>query len=567
MSDGELSEADPSAASRRSIVARHPHLLAVLVAEGASATGDAVFWVGLLVYLLGQPHGTGLIGLAAVARLGPRVVFGAAGGVMADRTDRRKLIVALDLSRAALMAVLCVVAGSASSATVLIVVLVTYTLATPYRPAVIAGIPLVVGETDAAAANALDGVVRQVVTFLGPLLGVAVLWLGDPSWAFACNAITFTVSAFLFLRVTPLAGPPPAARLRTGSGRNVRSWWTSTREGFAAVTGQPGTTLMTWLVFLFSMARGFELVLLVLVAQDLLGLGAEGVGLLSAAIGVGALVTVPAVSRISSLPRPAGVVVAALLLSSIPLGLLASISDAWIACGVLFVAGVGIVVFEVLSITLVQRLSRLRLLGRVFGIQNTAINGGKLAGSLLAPLLVTWLSLQDALVAAAIVVAVPAVLAIPGLVRIQRRTEARRTELQPAVDVLARLTLFDGVSEPALERVAAGLAHVHFADGTRVLTEGAEPDDLYVVRGGAFAVVRGDTRVAVLGEDQWFGEIGLLRLTPRTASVDAIGPAHAWRIPGQEFLAAVTEAAAPPSALLDDVSIRLAQLGALEPRA
>jgi len=127
--------------------------------------------------------------------------------------------------------------------------------------------------------------------------------------------------------------------------------------------------------------------------------------------------------------------------------------------------------------------------------------------------------------------------------------------------------LFDGVSEPALERVAAGMAHVHFTDGTRVIQEGDEPDDLYVVRGGSFSVVHGDAQVAVLGEDQWFGEIGLLRHTPRTASVDARGAAHAWRIPGQEFLAAITEAAAPPSALLDDVSSRLAALGELEPRA
>ena len=133
-----------------------------------------------------EMSGSGLADLAGING----VVFGATGGVMADHFDRRRLIVTLDLARAALMALLCVVAGSASSVTVLLIVLVTYTLATPYRPAVIAGIPLVVGENDAAAANALDGVVRQVVTFLGPLLGVAVLWLGGPSWAFACNAVS-----------------------------------------------------------------------------------------------------------------------------------------------------------------------------------------------------------------------------------------------------------------------------------------------------------------------------------------------------------------------------------------
>ena len=100
------------------------------------------------------------------------------------------------------------------------------------------------------------------------------------------------------------------------------------REGLSSVTEQPGLSLMTFLVFLFNLARGFELVLLVLVAQDLLGLGSEGVGLLNAAIGVGALLTVPLVSRIASLHRPAGAVASALLLTSIPLAMLASITDA-----------------------------------------------------------------------------------------------------------------------------------------------------------------------------------------------------------------------------------------------
>ena len=69
-----------------------------------------------MVWLLDQPHGTGLLGLAAFARLGPRVLFGAAGGVMADRYDRRKLIVGLDFARAALMVLLCAIAGSATPA-------------------------------------------------------------------------------------------------------------------------------------------------------------------------------------------------------------------------------------------------------------------------------------------------------------------------------------------------------------------------------------------------------------------------------------------------------------------
>jgi predicted MFS family arabinose efflux permease len=551
----------------RAVIRRHPQLAAVLTAEALSATGDAVFWVGLLVWLLDQPHGTGLIAVAAIARLGPRVVLGAAGGVLADRYDRRRLLVSLDLARSLLMVALAFIAnGGATPGEVLVIVLVTYILATPYRPAVTAGVPLVVGERDAAAANALDGTVRQVATFLGPLLGTAVLWAGGPSWAFACNGATFALSAIFLGRVTRLGGVPPGAR-SVHFGHPLGPWWDSLVDGVRAVTSQAGVALMTWLVFVFSIARGFELVLLVLVAQDQLGLGSEGVGVLSAAIGVGALVVVPLVGTIAKIERPAVAVVVSLLLTSVPLALLAVITEPVVACAVLAALGVGIVVFEVLSITLVQRLSRLDLLGRVFGIENMAVNGGKLAGALLAPVLVSVFSLEGALCAAAVVVTGSALAAVPGLRDVARSTLARRAELAPVVDVLSRLALFDGASEPALERVAGSARAETIAAGRVLIRQGAPPDDLFVIRAGTFDVWKDTVRVARIGVDDWFGEIGLLRHTPRTATVSAASDAEVWRIPGADFLAAVNESALPPAALLEGISTRLAQLDAVRTQA
>ena len=198
----------------------------MLTAEGLSSTGDAVFWVGLLVWLLGRPDGTRLIALAALARLGPRVVLGAAGGVVADRFDRRVLVVVLDVTRSALMLGLAaLVAADGSPGAVLVLVLLVYVLATPYRPAFTAGISFVVGEGDAAAANALDGAVKQVTTFLGPLLGTALLVVGEPSWAFAFDAATFALSSILLAGVARLGGTPPARAAHGSSG------WRSARGG------------------------------------------------------------------------------------------------------------------------------------------------------------------------------------------------------------------------------------------------------------------------------------------------------------------------------------------------
>ena len=548
------------------ILARHPRLAAVLTAEGLSATGDAVFWVGLLVWLLDRPHGTGLVALAAFVRLGPRVALGAAGGVLADRHDRRRLLVTLDVARSALMVVLATITASGGGApAVLGIVLVTYVLATPYRPALTAGIPFVVGEGDATAANALDGVVRQVATFLGPLLGTAILWLGSPAWAFAFNALTFALSAAFLWRVPTLGGTPPALRLRH-FGQPVGSWWRSLHDGFRAIVVQPGLAVMTWLVFVFSIARGFELVLLVFVAQDRLALGSEGVGVLNAAIGVGALSVVPFVSRIAKLQHPAFAVVVALLLTSVPIALLGVVGGPIVACSLLAVVGVGVVVFEVLSITVIQRLSRVDLLGRVFGIENMAVNGGKLAGSLLGPLLVAALSLEDALAVAALVVAASTLVVVPRLRSVARAAAERRRNVEPVTAALSQVSLFAGASRPTIERLATSAVAVAVPRGTRVMTEGEEPDHLYVVRSGRFAVDRGGVHVATVGAGDWFGEIGLLRHMPRTASVTAAADSEVWAIAGPEFLAAIGESALPPAALLEGISNRVAELDEVDGR-
>jgi signal-transduction protein with cAMP-binding, CBS, and nucleotidyltransferase domain len=174
------------------------------------------------------------------------------------------------------------------------------------------------------------------------------------------------------------------------------------------------------------------------------------------------------------------------------------------------------------------------------------------------------MSLSDALVVAALVVTVSAIASVPGLRRVARVTTARRTELEPLVRTLARLDLFDRASQPALERVASSVQPRRVAAGTTVIRQGDPPDDLYVIRTGSFDVVKDDILVANIGTDDWFGEIGLLRQTPRTATVTAATDSEVWEIPGADFLAIINESALPPTALLEGMTARLAELAEVD---
>jgi predicted MFS family arabinose efflux permease len=558
----ERDNGDRKAAKSRSLWNRQPSLRPVLVAEALSSVGDAVFWVGLLVWALDRPHGTAVVALAAIARLGPRALLGASGVRFADRFDRRRLLVGLDCLRAVLMfAIAWIVAADGSTTIVLGVVFATYVLAVPYRPGFTAAVPLIVGERDAAPANALARSVRQIATFLGPLLGALVVWMGAPQWAIFLNAATFALSGAFLVGVKRLSGVPrPLRSHRAGSAPTH----TAANKTPDLTTFAGGLRVMMALTFAFSVARGAELVLLVLVARDRLGMGAEGVGILNAAIGVGAIVAVPFIARVVTIDRPTLAVIGALVLSSVPLALLAAMVMPAAACTALVGVGIGIVMFEVLAVSLLQRMSRIAALARVFGIENMMVNGGKLAGSLLAPLLVAMFSLQVSLIVVAAVVVLSAVAAAPGLARITRETKSSRRAIAPIVDVLAHLDLFAGASELALERLARTLRPIVVPRGELVIAEGAEPDCLFIVRSGHLDVTKEEQKVARLGPDDWFGEIGLLHRVPRTATVLSAETTELWQIPGADFLTALNESALPPAALLEGISARLAELDGIE---
>ena len=146
-----------------------------------------------------------------------------------------------------------------------------------------------VDENSLAAANTAEGVVGELTWFLGPVLGFLVLVLSSPEWAFVLNAVTFLLSHAP--DPSPAAAPGHAGD-RRGRPSGPRTFLGQLDEGLAVVRTSPDLLVLTGLVCAVLFAYGIEQVLHVLVAQDRLGIGANGLGWLTAAIGVGSLLGV-----------------------------------------------------------------------------------------------------------------------------------------------------------------------------------------------------------------------------------------------------------------------------------
>ena len=531
----------------------------IVVMEVVSGLGDGVFWVGLAAILLARGVGAQGFAVAAVARLGPRAVISAPAGVLADRVDRRRLLVVLDLTRGILLVALALAAApEARPVVLLIIVFVTYTVSAPYRPALTAALPLVVGEDRLSSANALISTVRQLMTFIGPLVGAVVLHFSSSRTAFLLDAASFVVAGALIATIAELAGHP-VRRSQTISAHRV-TWRHDFVEGWREVTATAGLMVVTALVFVMYAARGAELVLFVLFSDERLHLGASGVGILAGAVGLGALAALPAAGRIAETNRPALMITLSLASTAVPLAALVSIRSTPLACVALVVLGAGVVVFEVLSVVLLQRLSRRYMLGRVFGLVGTASNAGKLLGALVAPVAAAAFGVGGAFVVCGAAVGLSGAASIPGLIMLTRSTRLRREQLRPITEVLAQAGLFDGASQLVLERVAAAIEIEAVGSGTTMVREGDPADDLFIIRGGEFMVTKSGARLNVIGPGEWFGEIGLMQRRPRVATVAACTEAVVWRIPGETFLSALQEVAAEPSALVEVMADRLGRL-------
>jgi MFS family permease len=486
------------------------------------------------------------------------VVLAPVGGAIAGRFPRRQLMITLDVARAVVMAGLAiVVAADGPPLLATAIVLVGSALTTPYRPALAAATPYVVPESLLAAANGAEATVGQLMWFAGPALATLILTIGSASIAMAVNAATFVVAA-LFVAASGDLGGERRTSTSGADGPRPAGILAGVAEGWQALVRVPGLFMLNALIVATIFAFGAESILHVIAAEDRLGRGAEFVGALTAAIGVGGLIVAPLAGRIAGCSRPGPWLVACAVLQGAPLVAIGFISTPIVALIVLAIEGVGVILFEVLAITLLQRLAGERI-SQVFGIQDSMSAGAQLLGAIAAPLLVAGPGLTTACAASGGALVVFGIAGAPQLLRTGRLAAASGADLAPVVDELLALDLLAGASRPAVEAVAAAVTPELVETGSVIVEEGHDADDLFVIRAGTFsAATRAGGTLRLMSAGDWFGEIGVLGRRPRSATVVAESAGELLRIPGPAFLAAIEEMTAVPDPLYRSMHARLA---------
>jgi len=514
-------------------VFRSRDLRRLQLASAGSVIGSWAYIVALLVYAYDQ-GGAAAVGLVTVIRMIPSAVAAPLTASLADRFDRKLVMVAADVIRAALMALAGMTIWlDGPPGVVYFLVALTSVTSTVHLPAEMALLPsLVRSPGELTAANVTMSTVVSSAEFVGPALGGLLLVLTSIPMVFMVNGASFLWSAALLLGISSRGSPAEEEQTETDltEGEAPSRRFAEATAGARAIVANRNLSLFAGLYTAQTLVMGALEVLVVVIAFDLLGTGEGGIGYLNAAIGVGALVGGFVALVLATRNRLASDFGLGVVLFGIPLVLIAVSGSTLLTLVGLAIIGLGNSLVDINATTIMQRTIPDAVLGRALGALDAILLASIGIGAFLTPLLIHVVGLRATLIGTGLLLPVLVLLTATTLRSIDRHAlaPAHLAELR-AVDIMKALP------EATLERLASSLRELRLPAGSIVIREG-ETGDLFYVIGEGEVEVAGRT----LEPGDSFGEIALLRDVPRTATVTATTDVVLYTLEQDIFLAAVT---------------------------
>ena len=178
--------------------------LLVVIGQIISLFGNAILRFALPLYLLRQTGSPALFGVVTACSFAPMVILSMAGGVLADRVNKRNIMVGLDFSTAAIILLFYAALGRLPTVPLFIAVLMLlYGISGTYQPAVQASVPLLVQKEKLIAGNAVINQVNTLSGLLGPVAGgvLFTLWGIGPILLLSAACFAFSAVMEIFIRI------------------------------------------------------------------------------------------------------------------------------------------------------------------------------------------------------------------------------------------------------------------------------------------------------------------------------------------------------------------------------
>lgn len=367
-------------------------------ASAASNLADGVFWIAFPLFAIQLTDSPALVaGVSVVARL-PWLVFVLFAGALADRLDRRRTMVAVTVLRTGVAAGLAVgiVAGVVDLPVLYVAAFALGVGETLFDTAAQSIMPSVVERDQLSRANGrLYAVELTMNQFVGPPLG-GLLAAAAIALAFAGSALAFAIAALALALLAGTFRPVPA-----GPPANIL---VDIREGLRYLFRHRLLRTLAIMVGVMNLAASaaFAIFVLYAVAPGPMGLSEVGFGVLSTAMALGSLAGSLLVERVERWLGRARLLTAAVVVTAVTVAVPGLTTNAWLVGASFAAAGVAVVMWNVVTVSLRQRIVPDHLLGRVNASYRLLAWGSQPLGALLGGLVGELLGLEAVFILAGI---------------------------------------------------------------------------------------------------------------------------------------------------------------------
>jgi MFS family permease len=551
----------------RELLSNRP-LMRLLLGEFVSGIGDWLYIVAIFVVIYRESGDAALVGAFGGIRLLPYVFLSVPAGIVADRFDRRMVLLVSDLYRGSLMVLMAILVATHGPTLLLAALAILAASGSAFfYPAMGAYLPaLARDERQLGPANSAWASIQNFSFIVGPAIAGIVLVVGSVLIAFILNALSFIFIAVILWSLPPSrAGQAVATTTATEAPTNPpapvpvpvpEGTTTPATPAITPALAQPPGTKparaepplrirplvgLTVVQLMAGFLGGGLQVITVILAIDVLKAGEQANGYLNAAIGVGGLIGgigagALVLRRRLGMPLLIGAIVTGV--GTIALGAATTLPVALVAIGVL---AAGALIIDVVATTVFQRLVPDQLRGRGVGILMAVSTLTGAAGAFLLPVFLTTFGPFEALGAAGIATIV---FTIVGLAMIGTAADRAPTPYEATIARVITLPLFAGIPASRVEAALRRVVEVPVTAGEPVVRQGDPADRFYIIESGSFTVTQAGPSgepvvLRQLGPDAVFGELGLLNQTPRTATVTASTDGLLLALDRDDFLALV----------------------------
>ena len=340
-----------------------------------SNLGDGIGLAAGPLLIASQTQDPLLVALGGLLGRLPWLLFGLYAGVLADRLDRRLMVVAVDLMRAGVLAVLAtaILGDQVSIALVLVAMLLLGTAEVFADTGAGTLLPMVIAKEDLGIGNArLMAGELTTNALVGPAVG-AVLFATGMAIPFVTQSVCVALGALLVARIRLPAFERVARRSHIG--RDIL-------EGLQWTWANAAVRTLTLTIVTFNVTYGAAWSVLVLYATQRLGLGPVGFGLLTTFAAAGGIFGTASYDWLERHASLANIMRVGLVIETFTHLGLALTTTGWVAMAIMFVFGAHAFVWGTTSRAVRMRAVPMALQGRVGSLYSIAVYGGILAGQL-----------------------------------------------------------------------------------------------------------------------------------------------------------------------------------------